>query len=592
LTVLSDSPPRPARTQEHPSPAAEGATAALRTLARDAGYPALAAEIDTLETRARQGRFYVALLGQFKRGKSTLVNALLDADVLPIGVAPVTSVITLVRWGATARATVFTRDALPTSIPLDTIPDYVTESGNPGNARGVSAVEVQWPAALLQSGLCLVDTPGVGSIVEANARETHAFVPHIDAALVVLGVDPPIAASELELLRAVTAERPPLVVVLNKADAVTAADLDAGAAFTRRVLSERLDQEPLLLSLSARLARERRPLPDGRPDGGLPELRATLDGLARSKGAELARGALERGVARVRRTLVQALELERQALLEPAEAWARHQQALVDQIARIHGFLEDFSYRLQGELDRFRAALEQRRDSFVGTIEEQADQLTRAALRSVAGARKSERERRAQDAAWSDLEQRLLAWEADLLPWVDARLHSVAERFTGEAAQLLADVGEAARQLLADLAVADAPAPRFQPSARYYFAPDRDTLVMDVSGAVNWLLALVLPAGVHGARLRRRIAPRIVEWARRNATRVASELWFATADAKRLFEAEVEEAVRRVGELAPHALAKARVGRMEGEAAVARAVARLDVLLERCRTLGAQTVTT
>lgn len=563
---------------------------ALRAMAVEAGHAALAAELEALEHRARAGRFYVALVGQFKRGKSTLVNALLETDLLPVGVAPVTSVITLVRWGTTARATVFPRHAPPATIPINAVPDYVTESGNPGNARAVSAVEVEWPSALLESGLCLVDTPGVGSIVEANARETHAFVPHIDAALVVLGVDPPIAASELELLRAVTAEHPPLVVVLNKADTVTLADLGAGAAFTRRVLKERLDQEPLLLTLSARLARERQPLADGRSDGGLPELWATLDGLARSKGAELARGALERGVLRVQRTLVRALELERDALIEPAEALAQHEQVLAEQTACVKGFLNDFSYRLQGELDRFRAALEERRDAFESTIEGQAYQLARTALLAAERAKKPDRERLAQDAAWTDLETRLLAWEAELRSLVDARLHAIAELFTGEAAQLLADVRESARPLLADVALADPPAPRFQPSARYYFAPDRETLVMDVSGAVNWLLAVLLPAGTHRVRLQRRIAPRIVDWARHNATRVSSELWLATADAKRVFEAEVEEAVRSVSELAPHALAKARVRRMEGEAAVADAVARLDVLLERCRRLGAREV--
>jgi GTP-binding protein EngB required for normal cell division len=560
---------------------------ALRALALEAGAPGLAGELEALERRSREGRFYVALVGQFKRGKSTLVNALLETDLLPTGVPPVTSVVTLVRWGRVARATVVPRHAAPAAIPLSAVRDYVTEAGNPGNARAVRAVEIEWPARLLESGLCLVDTPGVGSIITANAAETHEFVPHVDAALVVLGVDPPITAAELELVRSLAAEGPPIIVVLNKVDHLRPEELEAGAAFTRRALGEHLAQDPLVLAVSGRAAREGRALPDGRARGGIDDLRGALEGLARSAGAELARTALERGTERVRRTLERMLALERRALVEPGEALAQLERALAERRDRVQTFLDDFTYRLRGELDRFRAALEARRDEFIEAMAREAPARAREAVAAVSAHSPAARLAAvAERVAWHQLETRLLAWEGELLAWVDARQRAIGEQFTGEAAQLLADVGAAAHEILGEVPLPEAPAPRFAPSARYYFAPDPGTLAMDVSGLVARLVAVVLPRAAYRARVARGLAVRVAAWARHNATRVTSAIALAAEDAKRGFETEIAEAVARLAEVVEGAVARARARRAEGAAAVAAQVARLDELLARCREAG------
>ena len=72
---------------------------------------------------------YVAVIGEFKRGKSKLINALLGKDVLPTGVTPVTAVPTLVRFGPAARAVIYRAAGSAASIPLAQLPDYVTERG-------------------------------------------------------------------------------------------------------------------------------------------------------------------------------------------------------------------------------------------------------------------------------------------------------------------------------------------------------------------------------------------------------------------------------------------------------------------------------
>src|SRR5512133_970485 len=136
----------------------------LESLARQLEEPAAAADPE-LAARARRtaerlsgGRFHVAVLGEFKRGKSTLVNALLGRELLPTGVIPLTAAATEVRYGADG-ATIVLLDGSRQEVELSAIADYVTEVRNPGNERGVERVEVRVPAPLLESGVVFVDTP-------------------------------------------------------------------------------------------------------------------------------------------------------------------------------------------------------------------------------------------------------------------------------------------------------------------------------------------------------------------------------------------------------------------------------------------------
>src|SRR6266542_630892 len=179
----------------------------LSFLAARAGALTVASESSLLAARVEEGLFYVACVGQFKRGKSTLINALVGESVLPAGVVPVTSVVTVIRHGAARAARVRFESGHWQEIDPSDLAGYVSEAQNPENRKGVLAAEVFLPHSLLSSGLCLVDTPGLGSVFEANTAATHSFIPHIDAALVVLGADPPISGEELEIGRASCRER-------------------------------------------------------------------------------------------------------------------------------------------------------------------------------------------------------------------------------------------------------------------------------------------------------------------------------------------------------------------------------------------------
>jgi GTP-binding protein EngB required for normal cell division len=224
-------------TEPVPGEAPVDELARLEGVARALSAEHIAAEARSLAERVAAGRFYVACIGQFKRGKSTLLNALVGESVLPTGVVPVTAVPTVIRYGEQGSAVVRSR-AGTFDVPLADVAEFVAEENNPGNAKGVEAVEIRLPSAILRGGLCLVDTPGLGSVFEVATEATHAFVPHIDAALVVVGADPPISADEQALVETVAAHVRDIVVVHTKSDRVSAEERAAAIAFTRRVLAE------------------------------------------------------------------------------------------------------------------------------------------------------------------------------------------------------------------------------------------------------------------------------------------------------------------------------------------------------------------
>ena len=165
-----------------------------------------------------------AVVGEFKRGKSTLVNALLRTAVCPVDVDIVTAIPTLIRYGDEASATAYIEpdqpDGQPVSeaVALDSLADLVSETGNPANRRRLRSVEVRLRHRLLRSGLCLVDTPGVGGLDSAHGLITLSALDWADGALFVTDASQEFTAPELEFL-AMAVERCSVVgCVVTKTD--------------------------------------------------------------------------------------------------------------------------------------------------------------------------------------------------------------------------------------------------------------------------------------------------------------------------------------------------------------------------------------
>jgi hypothetical protein len=165
----------------------------------------------------------VCVVGEFKQGKSSLVNALLGQRACPVDDDLATSAITLVRFGETAGALVRRRPAgggasVVEPIAIDAIGTWASEAGNPGNRAGVERVEVTVPAPLLKQGLTVVDTPGMGGLGAGHAAATLGFLPFADGLLFVSDASSELTAPEVEFLRRAVELCPSVMFVLTKID--------------------------------------------------------------------------------------------------------------------------------------------------------------------------------------------------------------------------------------------------------------------------------------------------------------------------------------------------------------------------------------
>jgi GTPase SAR1 family protein len=211
----------------------------------DDGLRSLAPRLAELQERLAEERFHLAVLGQFKRGKSTLLNALVGEPLLPTGIVPLTSIPTFMRAGDSRVVRVLFHDGRRAEFPnlslkqaSSILAHHVTEKENPRNQLGVSNVEVEYPSRLLQVGVVLIDTPGIGSTLQHNTAVTMSFLPQCDAALFLVSADPPITEVEQEFLKAVQKCVAKLCFVMNKIDYLNASELEDAMAFFTKALKE------------------------------------------------------------------------------------------------------------------------------------------------------------------------------------------------------------------------------------------------------------------------------------------------------------------------------------------------------------------
>jgi hypothetical protein len=243
-----------------------------------------------LIVRLAEDRFTLAVVGQFKRGKSSVMNAVIGRDLLPTGVLPLTSAITVLRYGPQERLIIH-RDGtqFAEETPVWRLAEYVTEKGNPGNQKKVRTACLELPLAFLRRGLEFVDTPGVGSAIEANTATTYAFLPQCDAVLFVTSVDTPLTKTEIEFLGRIREHVRKVFFIVNKTDLLAKAEREEVLRFVADTLKAHVGGQPIrVLPLSCRLglAAKMAGDADGYAASGLKALEETLAAfLSREKAA-------------------------------------------------------------------------------------------------------------------------------------------------------------------------------------------------------------------------------------------------------------------------------------------------------------------
>lgn len=189
------------------------------------------------------GMVDVAVLGQFKAGKSSFLNSVIGADVVPVGVLPATAVVTRIGYGPADRVVVRDLSGGAFEISPDEMAEYVTEQKNPENAKQVAIVEVELVSLEPYRGIRFVDTPGLGSVFAHNTRTSMEWLPRVGGALVAVSVNHPFSEQDLRLLGEVARHTPEVAILLTKADLVSESQLDVVVEFTQRQIARHTGRE-------------------------------------------------------------------------------------------------------------------------------------------------------------------------------------------------------------------------------------------------------------------------------------------------------------------------------------------------------------
>ena len=222
-------------------------TAEAATLARERNEADSERQLGEAAEALEMGRLKAAVVGEFKRGKSTLLNALIEEpDLLPVNVMVTTNLVTTVTKGPEEKVVVHLDDPGPDgrrkAVPItrDQIAMYATEQDNPDNVRRARLLSIELPTDRLD-GLALVDTPGVGGLNTEHTAATYAFLTSADIVIFVLDALTPLSTDELDFAKVVVDNARAVIFVVTKTDQV--ADYQVVVDNTRRKLAAVLGTE-------------------------------------------------------------------------------------------------------------------------------------------------------------------------------------------------------------------------------------------------------------------------------------------------------------------------------------------------------------
>jgi GTP-binding protein EngB required for normal cell division len=172
--------------------------------------------------RLEDNSFEIAMFGRVSSGKSSLLNAILETDVLPVGVTPITAVPTRLAYAESPSVNVWFANRPPERYEISLLPEFVAEQLNPGNEKHVTRIVVDLGSSRLRDGITFVDTPGLGSLATRGAAETLAYLPRSDLGVVLIDAGSTLTPDDLQTIQIIYDAGIPATVLLSKADLLTA----------------------------------------------------------------------------------------------------------------------------------------------------------------------------------------------------------------------------------------------------------------------------------------------------------------------------------------------------------------------------------
>ncbi|MEJ7733256.1 MAG: dynamin family protein [Polyangiaceae bacterium] len=335
----------------------------LGTLAGRVGARSLGGRIDAdLVQKLVSDRFHLVVVGEFNHGKTTFVNALLGAPVLPTGVTPTTAVIHHLEYADEPRAEVVYTSGARTPLPFADVRQFMV--GSDRSPHDVKHLEVGYPAELLRERVVLVDTPGVNDLSLQRADITYSYIPRSDAVLFLLDAGQPLKESERVFLhdKLLGQSRDKIIFVVTKRDIWSDDEQTEALAYIRTELGK-LVKSPVILAVSAEKALE-----GAREQSGVPELLEHLTRfLAEERGRILLDNALGEGLEAAR-LLRKGVDARRRAVMMSSEELTRRIEVLEKDLAGQSRTIEERRINIREEVSAIKAWVHRDLDRFCDDV--------------------------------------------------------------------------------------------------------------------------------------------------------------------------------------------------------------------------------
>ena len=199
---------------------------------------------ENLRRKLQEKDMTVAVIGQFKRGKSAVANSILGDRILPVGIVPITSAVTKVAYGE-KKAEICFENGRVEEVAFEDLHIYISEQENKNNELEIKEVILHSPSEFLSEGLTFVDTPGVGSFHKNNTEVAYDHMKESDAVIFLLSVDSPINQIEIDFLKNAREFAARFYFAVNKVDTVSPEELNTYLEYCEMVLSQLMGEKDI-----------------------------------------------------------------------------------------------------------------------------------------------------------------------------------------------------------------------------------------------------------------------------------------------------------------------------------------------------------
>jgi small GTP-binding protein len=215
----------------------------ISDICRSNNIKALENDIDSLKKLLGEEQFInIAVLGQFKAGKSSFINSILGQKILPTGIVPVTNVVTIVENCQNLEVFVYFTDNTVKKIMPEQLKYWISEEENSKNQKNVKKVIIKYPLDF-DADIRLIDTPGLNSVFEHNSQETIKWLPNIGVSLILISATNPLSKNDIELIKTAMEYSPEVFIIISKIDLLSSEETEKMKVFFANQLKKEFNKD-------------------------------------------------------------------------------------------------------------------------------------------------------------------------------------------------------------------------------------------------------------------------------------------------------------------------------------------------------------